>query len=81
MTKIPTGERLAKLEQKVEDINQNMLTNHAVIIQELQSIKCDLKDGYVSKTEFQPVKAIAFGAAGLALAAITTAIIYLVVIT
>lgn len=75
----PAGERLAKLEQKTEDMRNDINNNHHVILTHLDKINEKLDTHFVTKTEFSPIKKLVYGGVTIILTAVGTAIIYLVV--
>lgn len=76
----PQGERLAKLEQKTEDMRTDVNRNHSVILAELVNLNTKLDTHFVTKTEFSPIKKLVYGGVTIILTAVLTAITYLVVV-
>lgn len=74
MTK--TIERLAKMEQKVEDIDAKIDTNHSRVLEKLAelNVKLDQQNkNFVTMHEFIPVRRIVYGVVGTVAGVIITA--------
>lgn len=70
-------ERLERLENKVDEGFSHLSAKLEILIDGY--VKRDELDKYVTKESFFPVKSIAYGAVGIILIAVFSALVYLVV--
>ena len=77
-------EQITDLQNQVADVKKEMDKGFSSVTARLEIlidgyVKRDELEMYVSREEFKPVKAIVYGAAGLILTAVFSALVYLVV--
>ena len=70
-----TGERLMRLETKVEAVETKIDYNHKEVLKVLDRLQCS----FVTKVEFKPVQKLVYGGVGVVLTAVTLAAIYLII--
>lgn len=76
---ISSKERLASLETSMQDVKTDVKDLNKTVKDGFEKVSKKLDDNFVTKTEFLPVKNIAFGMVGLILSIVATAIIVSVV--
>lgn len=72
--------KINDLENKYQSMAEKIDELKDTVVNGFSELKKDLKDNYVSKESFLPVKSIAYGLAGAILLAFITAVVSLVYI-
>lgn len=72
---ISSKERLASLETSMQDVKTDVKDLNKTVKEGFDKVSNKLDNNFVTKTEFLPVKNIAFGMVGLILSIVATAIV------
>jgi len=73
---IENSKTLSRLEEKQDNLNSNFDMFRTDIMKEFS----DIKENYVTKKEFMPVKSISYGIVGTVLTIVLTALVYTLIL-